>query len=68
MITINYGGELMEKYNIKIKTKKGTYEYEQEDLTDIGSIIKQHPDYEGLEAHKEHKDNTEKTKKLVKTK
>jgi len=36
----------MEKYNIKIKTKKGTYEYEQDDLDDIEYILDKHPDNE----------------------
>lgn len=32
----------MEKYNIKIRTKEGTYEYEKEDLTDIDLILMKH--------------------------
>jgi hypothetical protein len=42
----------MEKYNIKIKTKSGTYEYEKEDLTDIDLILMKHKDYEEIEAKK----------------
>ena len=60
----------MEKYNIKIKTKEGTYEYEKEDLTDIDLILMKHKDYEEFSAtqckHKEHKENTEKEDKCKK--
>jgi len=57
-------------YNIKIKTKKGTYEYETEDLSDIDLIIMKHPDYEEFQAtqreHRERKENTEKEDKCKK--
>lgn len=39
-------------YNIKIKTKEGTYEYEKEDLTDMDELIEKHPDYQEIEAKK----------------
>lgn len=43
-------------YNIKIKTKEGTYEYENEDLRDIDLLLMKHPNYVGIEAvHKEAK-------------
>lgn len=37
-------------YDIKIKTKDGTYEYEQIDLDDLDLIISEHPDYDELNA------------------
>lgn len=50
-------------YNIKIKTKDGTFEYEKEDLSNIDLLLEKHPGYEEIEAvHKQ----DEKTKKLVK--
>ena len=39
-------------YNIKIKTKEGTYEYENEDLHNIDLILMKHPDYEEIKAEK----------------
>lgn len=47
-------------YNIKIKTKEGTYEYEKQDLTDIDLLLEKHKDYEEIEAKK-----VEKCKKKV---
>ena len=50
-------------YQIRIKTKEGTYEYEKEDLSNLDLLLEKHPEYEQIEAvHKE----AEKTKKLVK--
>jgi hypothetical protein len=40
----------MEKYNIKIRTKEGTYEYEQEDLKDVDLILLRHPNYQEIRA------------------
>ena len=48
-------------YNIKIKTKEGTYEYENEDLRNIDLLLMKYPDYEEIKA--EHKE--EKCKKKV---
>lgn len=38
-------------YNIKIKTKQGTYEYEDK-LENIEKILEKHKDYEEVEAKK----------------
>ena len=56
----------MEKYNIKIKTKEGTYEYEKDDLSDIDLIIMKHPDYEEISANKIEKEKKCKKKVLKK--
>jgi hypothetical protein len=40
----------MEKYNIKIRTKEGTYEYEKEDLKDVDLLLLRHPDYQEIRA------------------
>lgn len=40
-------------YNIRIKTKEGTYEYEEENALDAVKLAEQHPDYE--EFYMEHK-------------
>lgn len=40
-------------YNIKIKTKDGEYEYEQDDVLDAVKLVEKHPDYE--EFYMEHK-------------
>ena len=48
-------------YSIKIKTKEGTYEYEDK-LEHIDKIIEKHPNYEELKA------TSIKPKKLVKVK
>lgn len=48
-------------YNIKIKTKEGTYEYEDVPLEDIVLIDLKHPNREELKAEKV------KVKKLVRT-
>lgn len=37
-------------YNIKIKTKEGTYEYEKEDLSNIDLLLEKHKDYEEVQA------------------
>ena len=39
-------------YNIKIKTKEGTYEYEKESLDNIDLLLEKHPDYEEIKAEK----------------
>jgi hypothetical protein len=49
-------------YNIKIKTKEGTYEYEKEDLSNIDLLLEKHKDYTELQATKV----DENCKKLVK--
>lgn len=36
-------------YNIKVKTKEGTYEYEDK-LENLDSILERHPNYEQVEA------------------
>ena len=36
-------------YNIKVKTKEGTYEYEDK-LENLDSILERHPNYEEVEA------------------
>lgn len=60
----------MEKYNIKIKTKEGTYEYEKEDLEELDLILLKHPNYEEISAtqckHKEHTENTKKEEQCKK--
>ena len=42
----------MENYKIKIKTKEGTYEYEEDDLKELDLIIEKHKDYEEVQAKK----------------
>ncbi|MBO7733015.1 MAG: hypothetical protein J6S67_10690 [Methanobrevibacter sp.] len=37
-------------YDIKIKTKEGTFEYEQETLDKIDEILNKHPNYTELQA------------------
>ena len=49
-------------YTIRVKTKDGTYEYEEETLDNIENIIKQHKDYEELKAT--HKKPLTKTKRM----
>ena len=39
-------------YNIKIKTKEGTYEYENEDIRNIDVILNEHPDREEIRLEK----------------
>lgn len=39
-------------YNIKIKTKEGTFEYEKESLDNIDLLLEKHKDYEEVEAKK----------------
>lgn len=46
-------------YNIRIKTQEGTFDYEQETLDRIETIIEKHPNYEEISAKR--------VKKLVKT-
>ena len=38
------------EYNIKIRTKEGTYEYEKVDLDNLDLIVKKHSEYEELRA------------------
>ena len=45
-------------YNIKIKTKEGTYEYEKQSLENLDLLLEKHPDYEEIKA--EHKDQVKK--------
>jgi hypothetical protein len=45
-------------YNIKVRTKKGEYQYERETLEKIDDILEKHPDYDVVHAVY--------TKKLVK--
>lgn len=37
-------------YQIRIKTKEGTFEYEKEDLDNIDLLLEKHKDYQELEA------------------
>ena len=37
-------------YNIKIRTKEGTFEYEKRDLSEVESLIMEHPGYTELRA------------------
>ena len=37
-------------YNIKIKTKEGTFEYEKESLDNIDLLLTKHPDHEEVRA------------------
>jgi len=39
-------------YDIKIKTKEGTFEYEKETLDNIDLLLEKHPNYEELKATK----------------
>lgn len=39
-------------YDIKVKTKDGTFEYEKETLDKLGNILQQHKDYEEVRATK----------------
>ena len=56
-------------YNIKIKTKDETYEYEDVPLEDMTLLVLKHPKYDELRATQcKHKENTENAKKLVKKK
>lgn len=47
-------------YNIKIKTKEGTYEYEDVPLEDMTLLVLKHPEYTELQA----KQNKGKVKKI----
>ena len=41
-------------YDIKIKTKEGTFEYEKETLENLDLLLEKHPNYESVEAvHKD---------------
>ena len=51
-------------YNIKIKTKEGTYEYEKESLDNIDLLLEKHKDYEEFRAEK--KDISKCKKKVLK--
>ena len=56
-------------YDIKVKTKEGTYEYELEGLDDIDLLLMKHPGYELVHAiHKDSQKDKGKVKKLVKDK
>lgn len=48
-------------YNIKVKTKDGTFVHEHEKMENIEQILAQHPGYTGIEAKR-----NEPSKKLVK--
>ena len=37
-------------YQIRIKTKEGTFEYEKESLDNIDLLLEKHKDYEEIEA------------------
>lgn len=37
-------------YDIRIKTKEGTFEYEKESLDNIDLLLEKHKDYEEIEA------------------
>ena len=37
-------------YQIRIKTKEGTFEYEKESLDNIDLLLEKHKDYQELEA------------------
>lgn len=50
-------------YNIKIRTKEGTYEYEKETLDNIDLLLMEHPNYEEIKAERE---NTKCKKKVLK--
>ena len=39
-------------YNIKIKTKEGTFEYEKESLDNIDLLLEKHKDYEEIKAER----------------
>lgn len=39
-------------YDIKIKTKEGEFEYEKEDLSNIGLLLEKHKDYTEVQATK----------------
>lgn len=49
-------------YQIRIKTKEGTYEYEKEDLDNIDLLLEKHKDYEEFRAERKEQ---EKCKKKV---
>jgi hypothetical protein len=42
--------EYVWNYNIKVKDKNGEYIYEKETLEHLLEILKQHPDYEEVQA------------------
>ena len=42
-------------YNIKIRTKEGTFEYEKEDLNDLDLILIKHLTYEEMRAEQKKK-------------
>ena len=52
-------------YNIKIKTKQGTYEYEDK-LENIEKILEKHKDYEEISATKEEQCKKKVLKKQLK--
>ena len=55
-------------YDIKIKTKDGTYEYEKVPLEDITLLTLKHPNYESIDAKHSGKEVANSGKKLVKKK
>lgn len=42
-------------YTIRIKTKEGTFEYEEDDVLEAVKLVEQHPNYE--EFYLQHKNN-----------
>lgn len=42
--------EYVWNYDIKVKDKNGEYIYEKETLEHLDEVIKQHPDYEEIQA------------------
>jgi len=55
-------------YNIKIKTKDGTYEYEDVPLEDMTLLVLKHPEYTELQAKHSGKEVANSGKRLVKKK
>ena len=51
-------------YTIRVKTKEGTYEYEDK-LEHIDKIIKKHPDYEEVNAKKLVKKREKNNKEVI---
>lgn len=49
-------------YQIRIKTKEGTFEYEKQDLDNIDLLLEKHKDYEEFRAERKEQ---EKCKKKV---
>lgn len=53
-------------YNIKIKTKEETFEYEKETLDNIDLLLQKHPDYEEVQAKQVANEVANSGKRLVK--